>query len=278
MVDFARVRVVGWVVAVVGLAMASVVFGGSTAKGQDGTATLAFSPPPGAIGAGQHATYVLGIANATRLFGADIEISFDPKAVAIVDADPAKDGVQVKLGPFLDPGFVVYNLADNTTGKLRVTFTQVAPTAPATGSGALLSFEINAVAGGDPGLKVAAALLARDDGTEQPVTIPVSGGEKPAQPQGSPAPNPTQIPAASETASTSPTVPPGSPAAATGTALLLTESTPSQNVGGVSGTGGKPPEDSNDSRLWWGLLGAGVVTGGAVVVGRKYLKRNGETT
>ena len=116
--------------------------------GQEDTATLAFSPqPPSSIAAGQHATYVLGIANATRLFGADIEISFDPKAVAITDADPAKDGVQVVPGSFLDPGFVVYNLADNTTGKLRVTFTQVAPTSPATGSGALLSFELTAVGG-----------------------------------------------------------------------------------------------------------------------------------
>ncbi|MBK7327911.1 MAG: hypothetical protein IPI85_02095 [Dehalococcoidia bacterium] len=62
------------------------------------------SPP---IDAGQQATYVLGIANATRPVRRRHRDFFDPKAVAIVDADPAKEGVQVRIGPFLDPGFVV---------------------------------------------------------------------------------------------------------------------------------------------------------------------------
>ena len=104
----------------------------------------------------------------TQQIGADIEISFDPKAVAIVDADPAKEGVQVRIGPFLDPGFVVYNVADNAAGKLRVTFTQVAPRPAANGNGGILSFDLKATGGGAPALKVSAALLARNDGSPQP--------------------------------------------------------------------------------------------------------------
>ena len=276
MVASARVRAVGWVVVVAGLAMASVVLGDSVAVGQEDTATLAFSPPPSSIAAGQHATYVLGIANATRLFGADIELSFDPKAVAITDADPSKDGVQVNLGPFLDPGFVVYNLADNTTGKLRVTFTQVAPTSPATGSGALLSFELTAVGGGDPQLKITAALLARDDGTAQPVTIPVAGNSTPVPPSGSPAPNPTEIPSVTRAA-------PGTAIAASTTAtatssgltVRASDSTPGADVEVTSDP--DTATSDNSSAWWWVLLGAGVLTGAAVVVGRKYLKRNGES-
>ncbi|MBK9610645.1 cohesin domain-containing protein [Candidatus Amarobacter glycogenicus] len=174
---------------------------GAVSAQQDVPATLAFSPVPAPIEAGQQATYVLGIANATRLFGADIEISFDPKAVAIVDADPAKEGVQVRIGPFLDPGFVVYNVADNAAGKLRVTFTQVAPRPAANGNGGILSFDLKATGGGDPALKVSAALLARNDGSPQPVSLP-STGVTPAAPQGSPVPNPTQIPGPTTAAAT----------------------------------------------------------------------------
>ncbi len=269
----------GWVVVMVVVAVGLFALNGSAASGQESKATLAFSPPPQAIAAGQHATYVLGIANATRLFGADIELSFDPKVVAVVDADPAKDGVQVKLGPFLDPGFVVYNLADNATGKLRVTFTQVAPSSACHTDRAPYSpSRSTRSAGGDPKLRITAALLARDDGTEQPVTIPVAGNANAG--------------AAAKvhqrrTQREIPECQPGLPARPLSVATTATVATRNHRrrssdrhagVGRGSDLKGKTARtNDNSSACGGGLLGAGVLTGAAVVVGRKYLKRNGES-
>lgn len=242
---------------------------GAVSAQQDVPATLAFSPVPAPIEAGQQATYVLGIANATRLFGADIEISFDPKAVAIVDADPAKEGVQVRIGPFLDPGFVVYNVADNAAGKLRVTFTQVAPRPAANGNGGILSFDLKATGGGAPALKVSAALLARNDGSPQPVSLP-STGVTPAAPQGSPVPNPTQIPGPTTAAATA--VPAGTTAVSqVGTAAATT------THGEVISSAPPPDGDSSNWTVAGVVGGAFVLLIAAAVLGRKYLKHIGAT-
>lgn len=187
--------------------------------GQSGEATLAFAPEPGQMGAGETATFALGAAGVSSLYGADIELQFDPAVAEVVDADAAREGVQVGFGQLLEPGFVVYNVADNSTGRARVTYTQVAPKAAANGAGQLLVIELRAKAAGDPRLRVTAALLARQDGSAQPVTVPAASQATPPAPQGSPVPNPTQLPtetptAVGATASTTPvsaeTRPPGS--------------------------------------------------------------------
>lgn len=235
----------------------------SLSRAQETSATLAFAPSPAALPAGQQATYVLGIAGAQRLFGADLEVSFDPAVVSIVDADPAKDGIQVTILPFLDPGFVVFNVADNSVGRIRVTYTQVAPKLAANGNGGLISIDLKATAGGDPKLRVSAALLAREDGSPQPVTLP-STGTTPVVPSSSPAPNPTEIPTPTRTATSLA----GGTAAATVTPAIIPPS--------------PGPEPGDDSSTNWTLplvLGgvAVVAIAAAVVVGRRYLKRNGET-
>ncbi len=257
------------------LAIAAIVAGGwlaasvaGPARAQETTATLAFAPSPAPLPAGGEATYVLGITGAQRLFGADIEIAFDPAAVSVVDADPAKEGTQVAILPFLDASFVVFNVADNTAGKIRVTYTQVAPKPAANGDGGLISLQLKAKAGGDPKLRVSAALLAREDGSPQPVTLPGTTAT-PVAPSRSPAPNPTEIP---------------TPTKAAGAATQVATAA-GQTVGGTptqviipSGPGAEPDDDSSTNwTLPLVLGGVAVAAIAAVVVGRRYLNRNGET-
>lgn len=237
-------------------------------QAQESPATLSFAPPPATLAAGEQATYVLGIAGAQRLFGADIDVTFDPAVASVVDADPTKEGVQVTILPFLDPGFVVFNVADNGIGRIRVTYTQVAPKAAANGNGGLISFDLKATAGGDPKLRVSAALLAREDGSPQPVTLPFTG-TTPVAPSASPAPNPTEIPTPTSRGGASPaaTGKPPETIAAAGTQVI----TP-------SGPGADPDDDSSTNwTLPLVLGGVAVAAIAAVVVGRRYLKRNGET-
>jgi len=78
------------------------------------------------------------VENVVDLYGADVRLSFDPAFAQVADADPAASGVQIEiLRDFLTPDFVVRKSADNISGTIWYAATQVNPTLPVTGSGAL---------------------------------------------------------------------------------------------------------------------------------------------
>ncbi len=80
----------------------------------------------------------LYVANVTDLYGADIKYSFDPNIVQVVDADPFTPGVQIQpLAGFLSPDLVVRRDANNVTGTIQYALTQLNPTPPVNGSGAV---------------------------------------------------------------------------------------------------------------------------------------------
>lgn len=236
-------------------------------RAEDPAASLTITPSPAPMRDGEQAAYTVAISGAERLFGVDMELTFDPSVAAVLDADPSRDGVQVKILPFVDPGFVVFNVVDNAKGRVRVTYTQVAPKPAATGSGPLISFDLKALKPADPHLRISAALLAREDGLPQPVTLP-GNAATPPPPAASPAPNPTEIPA---------------PTASPGTAVRLTPiHTPSGASGSpaLAGAERAPQAESGDEGTSWPLVavgGAGIIAViAAVAAGRRYLKRNGD--
>jgi len=72
------------------------------------------------------------------LYGADIRLTFDTTAAQVIDTDPGMPGVQIQpLAGFLSPDLVIRREADNTTGLIWYAVTQLNPSPPATGSGAL---------------------------------------------------------------------------------------------------------------------------------------------
>ena len=78
------------------------------------------------------------VENVVDLYGADVRLSFDPALAQVADADPVASGVQIEiLRDFLKPDFVVRKIADNTAGTIWYAATQVNPTLPVSGSGAL---------------------------------------------------------------------------------------------------------------------------------------------
>ncbi len=69
---------------------------------------------------------------------ADVSYHFDPERFQVVDADPARPGVQVAAGDFLpEPRFIAANSADNATGEIRFAATALRPAAGVSGSGVL---------------------------------------------------------------------------------------------------------------------------------------------
>jgi hypothetical protein len=108
------------------------------------------------------------LANANNSYGIDLQATFDPGVVEVVDADPKQAGVQMGSGAFLKPDFTVRNLADNQAGTLRYVVTQLKPTAPASGKGMLLSIQFRGkVAGSSSKLTITSAVIADQHGNKQ---------------------------------------------------------------------------------------------------------------
>lgn len=116
---------------------------------------------------GQEGEIAIEARDARDLYAFDVTLTFDPTAVAIIDSDPTVDGVQVGLGLFLDPGFVIINQADNQRGVVHVAMTQLSPSQPKSGAGPLVVVRLRANAASP--LTLARAELARPDGSKLPV-------------------------------------------------------------------------------------------------------------
>ena len=82
------------------------------------------------------------------LYGFELQLTFDPAVVEVVDADASSPGVQIGPGDFLSPDFVVQYRADNQAGKVEFVVTQLNPSPAKSGSGALLTVPFRGLAAG----------------------------------------------------------------------------------------------------------------------------------
>jgi len=115
----------------------------------------------------------LSIRNVQNLYALDLLLEFDPALVQVVDVDTAMEGVQVGQGQFLEPGLLLFNIADNEEGTVRFTMSQYNPSEPKTGGGVLLVITFAGVAQGTSSLELKEILLSTNEGVE----IPVQGVE-----------------------------------------------------------------------------------------------------
>ncbi len=229
------------------LALALLVWG-APAAAQTGAAELRVDPPALNLTAGQTQTVTIVLQNAAEVYGIDVRASFDPALVEIVDSDPARDGVQMTPGVFPQPDFVALNAADNSAGALRYVVTQVNPTPPASGGGAVFTFQVRGRANGVSPLRIDLVEMANRSGELLPLTttggaITVTGGQPPA-PTGVALTVPAEggLPAATAGAATvspAPTVAPADPAATVPVAALATTA-PASTTDPASGPSDPP--------------------------------------
>jgi hypothetical protein len=110
--------------------------------------TIVRCNPPTVLGStSQPLTVDLYVQDVSALYGIDLTATFDPTIAQVVDENAAA-GVQILQGTFLQPDFPVRNVADNFLGTIRYAATQVAPTAPAEGSGPVARVRFTALHGG----------------------------------------------------------------------------------------------------------------------------------
>jgi LysM repeat protein len=181
-----------------------------TEMSQVGT-VVRVAPVSQQIEGGQTTTVEIWIDNVTRLWGAEIELQFNPLVLQVQDADPTREGVQLQSGDFPSPDFAAENKADNTAGIVNYALVRLPPNEPVNGSGLLASITFKAASEGNSDLTLNVVKLATKQGEPIPATsqgskITVEGGQPPP-PTVSPTPMPpTATPRPEVTAV--PTLPP----------------------------------------------------------------------
>lgn len=86
------------------------------------------------------------LADISDLYGAEMQVRYNPAQLRVRDNDPRLDGAQIKPGPLIafDDRFVVQNMADPATGTIDFAFTLLPSATPIEGDGVLATvvFEI----------------------------------------------------------------------------------------------------------------------------------------
>lgn len=103
--------------------------------------------------------------NVTDLYGVEFRITYDPAVLAIQDANPDQDGVQIASGTLLpaDQGFVVANQVNEAEGTITFAMTLLNPAPAATGSGPLARVAFKALQNSPATIDIAHAKLVSVD-------------------------------------------------------------------------------------------------------------------
>jgi hypothetical protein len=155
------------------LCIAIILCGSGQLQAQD-TAVVLLEPQTLSLDQGQISSVVVRIEEAANVYGVQLELSFDAGKIKVLDGDEAQTGVQITPGDFLtlDEGFVAVNEVNNETGQLSYALTLLFPAEPASDSGTLVEFEVEALETGSSDLLLGTLILASPEGAELPVRLP----------------------------------------------------------------------------------------------------------
>jgi len=90
------------------------------------------------------------VENAPAIYGADVQLAFDPAVLEVVDSDASVAGVQLKPGPFIDAqkSFFLQQSADNQKGTVDYALVLLNPAPAVNGDGMLVQVAFRAKAEG----------------------------------------------------------------------------------------------------------------------------------
>ena len=132
-------------------------------EGESG-ARVAWVPDAPAAAIGELLSLQLRVSGIQALYGFELQLSYDPAMLEVVDVDAGTEGSQIAHGMFLSPDFVVENRADAAAGTIHYAVTQSAPAEAQSGEGTLVVVELRARAAGTTTLVIRELLLSDVDG------------------------------------------------------------------------------------------------------------------
>jgi hypothetical protein len=115
---------------------------------------------------GQEINVDVLVENAPAIFGADVQLIFDPAMLQVVDADNELDGTQPAPGDFIDPqqSFFLQDQADNQAGSIDYALTLVHPALAVQGDGLLTRVTFQAKMEGQTTIYIQDGLFGTQDG------------------------------------------------------------------------------------------------------------------
>jgi hypothetical protein len=143
-----------------------------------GTAVVFLEPQSLTLNQGQTRRVVVRIENAADVYGVQMDLSFEPSQIRVVDEDETRPGVQVLSGDFLtiNESFEAANEVNNEAGYLFYAYSRLSPAEPVSGSGILFEFEVEALETGSIEFQFDRVLVASPDGVELPVHVGITEG------------------------------------------------------------------------------------------------------
>jgi hypothetical protein len=151
-----------------------VVHATTKSMSQDLVTLVAIHPATAALDEGDTLTVEVWIEDVVDLYGADVQLQFDPSAFQVQDANASLPGVQITLrSDLLQPGLVIHKEADNLAGTIWYANSQSHPALPVSGSGAIFEFELLALQSGVFALDISSCQLSTKDG--EPIAFVAQG-------------------------------------------------------------------------------------------------------
>ena len=169
-------------------------------------AIVAIDPASTEVAVGTTTTVDVRVENVANLYGAEVQLVFNPAVLEVVDTDASREGVQIQPGTLLNPDFMAKNNADPATGRIVFAVSQMPPHEPVNGSGTLATITFRGKAGGISEVSFSTtqptppAILSDREGT--PISAGIRGGSITVT--GGPTPTITGTPIPTETPTPAP--------------------------------------------------------------------------
>ncbi|MBX3053574.1 MAG: hypothetical protein KF753_19005 [Caldilineaceae bacterium] len=116
-------------------------------------------------------TLFIEAVDVTNFYGYELTLKYSGTRIHFEDADTTKSGVNLQIGDFLSPDFVVLNEADNSAGRTSLALTQLSPSSAVSGTGELARATLKGVSAGLVTFAFADVVFSDPAGVAIPVTL-----------------------------------------------------------------------------------------------------------
>ncbi len=122
---------------------------------------------------GQEVSVDVMVENMPQVYGADVELTFDPQVLEVVDADENLPGVQLQGGDFInaEQGFFLQNEVNNQAGVIDYALTLLNPAPPAEGNGVLATIVFRAKVDGQTKIDIQTSEFGTQTGEVIPLVL-----------------------------------------------------------------------------------------------------------
>jgi len=146
------------------MALCSVGTGCEEEEGEMGGTVIRVEPVTMTLTVGQVAPVRIQIDKAKEIIGFELQMTYNPEAIEVQDADAKAPDIQIELGPFLRPDIVGINKVDAKEGTIHVAAAVLKPESAVSGSGVLATITFQGKAAGTSPIRLKEVLVADKKG------------------------------------------------------------------------------------------------------------------